>query len=242
MLPFACRGPPFVRLRAFEDTTGFGWRECKAVFDDARRVENRVERMVSDADPAAAERRILQRLAASRLEVVSPKGKGGGNSQFEAVSMALWGTPLYHPLLRQLAVAYMRASPEEYAVFLGEDLDAYLKAMARPGVAGDELTLRAVADHFGIVVNLVTADSFMWFLRYAPKVTKSQREVFLAHVAPYVYLPIRRRSPMTMLRLNLAWSGDKAARQAQQAQQQQQQQPLTPPTPERAQRSNSSLF
>ena len=47
--------------------------------------------------------------------------------QFEAVSVALWGTPLYHPLLRQLAVAYMRASPEEYAVFLGDDLEAYLK-------------------------------------------------------------------------------------------------------------------
>lgn len=63
--------------------------------------------------------------------------------------------------------------------------------MARPGVAGDELTMRAVADHFGVVINLVTADSFMWFLRYAPRQTRSGREVFLAHVAPYVYLPIR---------------------------------------------------
>lgn len=47
--------------------------------------------------------------------------------QFEAVSVALWGTPMYHPLLRQLAVALMRAHPEEYVVFLGADFEPYLR-------------------------------------------------------------------------------------------------------------------
>lgn len=36
------------------------------------------------------------------------------------------------------------------------------RAMSRSGVSGDELTLRAVADHFGVVINLITADNFMW--------------------------------------------------------------------------------
>lgn len=64
---------------------GFGWRERKAAFDEARLVENRVERLVCDADPGAAEKRILQRLAASRLEVVAPKSRGSGDAQVERV-------------------------------------------------------------------------------------------------------------------------------------------------------------
>jgi hypothetical protein len=34
--------------------------------------------------------------------------------------------------------------------------------MARPGTPGDELMLRALADHFGLPVNIVTSDAFMW--------------------------------------------------------------------------------
>lgn len=34
--------------------------------------------------------------------------------------------------------------------------------MARPGTPGDELMLRAVADHFGFAINIVTSDPFMW--------------------------------------------------------------------------------
>lgn len=228
------RSPPFVRLRALNQRAGFGWKDCKAAFDQARRSENRVERMVCDVNANASEKRILQRLSMCRLEMISPKAKLVGNSQFEAISVALWGSPVFHPLLRQLAVNFMRCNPEEYRVFLGEDFDAYLRGMSKVGTSGDELTLRAVADHFGVVMNIITADSFMWFLRYAPQQTKSQREVFVAHVAPFQYMPIRRRSPMTLLRLNLTWSADKASRQAQAAQQlQQQQQPqqLAPPTP-----------
>lgn len=83
----SCRGPPYVRLRAVADPAAAAsttWRERKAAFDEARRVENRVERLVCDADPAAAERRILQRLATSRLEVATPKAKCGSNAQVRA--------------------------------------------------------------------------------------------------------------------------------------------------------------
>lgn len=33
--------------------------------------------------------------------------------------------------------------------------------MARPGTPGDELMLRAVADHFGVPINICTSDPFM---------------------------------------------------------------------------------
>ena len=34
--------------------------------------------------------------------------------------------------------------------------------MSRGGVPGDELMLRALGDHFGLPINIVTSDAFMW--------------------------------------------------------------------------------
>lgn len=53
--------------------------------------------------------------------------------QFEAISIALWGTAVYAPLLRQAAVSYMRANPEEYVGFLGDSFDAYLRSVGAGG-------------------------------------------------------------------------------------------------------------
>lgn len=169
----------------------FGWRDCRAAYEASVASENRSDRFAADAEPGAAAKRVLGRLLMARLEPVVLRGRGQGNSQFEALSFALFGTPVYHGLLRQWAVDYMAAQPEEYRPLLGADFPAYLAAMARPGVAGDELTLRAVGDHLGVAVNIVTADAFMWMLRYAPRVTKSPREVFVAFVPPGTWAPIR---------------------------------------------------
>lgn len=85
-----------------------------------------------------------------------------GNSLFEALSLAIWGTPAAAPTLRSLAVAHAATLPSEYRCFLGDDWDAYLAAMARPGTPGDELMLRAVGDHFCLPINIATSDAFMW--------------------------------------------------------------------------------
>lgn len=36
--------------------------------------------------------------------------------------------------------------------------------MARGGTPGDELMLRALADHFWCPINIVTSDAFMWWV------------------------------------------------------------------------------
>ena len=51
----------------------------------------------------------------------------GGNSLFEALSLALWGTPLCALPLRAIAVAYAAQHPKEYRCFLGDDFEAYLR-------------------------------------------------------------------------------------------------------------------
>lgn len=196
--------------------------------------ENRVERLVARCDAAAAEKRLQHRLLVARLEPAAFRGCTGGNSLFDALSLALWGTAAYGRCLRTLAVAQAARHPAEYRCFLGDDWEAYLCGMARPGTPGDELMLRAVADHFGLPINIVTSDAFMWFQRYAPFKTRSRREVTLAFLGPCTWMPVRRQSAMTTLRLSLSggseWrqARDIRRRMVQMDPQQQQQQQSTP--------------
>eukprot|EP00887_Chlorella_sp_A99_P007222 scaffold2.g7222.t1 len=253
--PVTSRG--LVRLHARPAATGFGWCDTRRDFERSMAQEHHMERLVGRGSPAAEIARLQQRLLVARLEVwplkgsirgagasagaggegssaagVVPAPSSGGNGLFEALSAAMWGTPLYNGLLRQLAVAYMRGSPEEYAGFLGDDWQHYLQAMARLGTPGDELALRAVADHFGCAVNIVTPDAFMWLLRYAPRRTKTLREVFLGFAGPGSWFPIRRQTAMTTLKLTLgAGSEYKHLRTA--LRQQAQPPPPAPATPAR---------
>lgn len=61
--------------------------------------------------------------------------------QFRAISFGLYGSQDYHMSVRQKAVAYIREHKQEYANFLGEDIDAYLADMQEHATWGDELTL-----------------------------------------------------------------------------------------------------
>lgn len=102
----------------------------------------------------------------------------------------------------------MRRNPEEYAVFLGDDFQPYLENMSQPGVLGDELTLRAIADHFGIAITLVVPDEHTWCMRYAPKRTTSRREVYLAVISPESYRVIRKQTAITTLKQTITHSID----------------------------------
>ena len=183
-----------LRLRAGGEAQvarrGWGWRQSRAAWEEAVRRENRVERLVARSNPAAAERRLMQRLLVARLEPVAFKGcsgaarrasswrayrrpagsrggsrrmpllplsqratvrpvapalsrtprpqpiapcaappcpaPAGANSLFEALSLALWGTPLCALPLRAAAVTYAAEHPREYRCFLGDDWEAYL--------------------------------------------------------------------------------------------------------------------
>ena len=80
----------FFRLRAGSEGAvrrgGWGWRNCRVAWEEAVRKENRVERMVAHSDPAAAERRLMQRLLVARLEAVSFKGCTGGVDRIEGAT------------------------------------------------------------------------------------------------------------------------------------------------------------
>jgi hypothetical protein len=128
--------------------------------------------------------------------------------------MAVWASPAYHMHLRQLVVDYMREEPTtEYAAFLGNDFQKYLDHMSQPGVAGDELVLRALADRFGLPITVITGDEVIWCVRYPPRDLCSQREVFLAVAPGARFSAVRRQSAITTLKLTFSGGEDvKAAR------------------------------
>ncbi len=106
----------------------------------------------------------------------------------------------------------LRDYPEEYVGYLGADYPAYLRSMAQPGVGGDELVIRALADRCGIPVTVVTGDEVIWCVRYPPKRTLSQREVFLAVAPNACFSTIRRRSAIASLKLTLSEGRKKSPR------------------------------
>jgi hypothetical protein len=201
------------------------------------------ECVISESEPEGAEQRINKRLIIGRLETSPPlrqlnkstastpltrthsslastpksatfSSLEGGNSLFEAFSTAVWGSPAYHVHLRQLVVDYMRQEPTtEYAAFLGNDFHKYLDYMSQPGVAGDELVLRALADRFGLPITVVTGDEVIWCVRYPARDTFCAREVFLAVAPGARFSSIRRQSAITTLKLTFSGGEDvKSAR------------------------------
>lgn len=61
--------------------------------------------------------------------------------QFRAVSYGLYGSQEYHQSVRQKAVEFMKTRKQDYAAFLGENIEDYLTSMEHSGTWGDELTL-----------------------------------------------------------------------------------------------------
>ncbi|WIA10651.1 hypothetical protein OEZ85_010831 [Tetradesmus obliquus] len=143
------------------------------------------------ASVVSGQQRLVQRLARLRLE--EQLSVADGNCQFRSVSEQLYGTQEFHGFVRQQAVNHIKANPASYATFLGEDFAYYCVGMAQDGTWGDELTLRAICDSFGVAVHVVTSEQRNWYLRYEPLSYKSRLEVFLTYIAPMHYNSLRRQ-------------------------------------------------
>lgn len=53
--------------------------------------------------------------------------------------------------------------------FVDGGWSGYLKAMKQGKAWGDELTLQAAADAYGVVIHVVTTNTLNWMLEYAPQ-------------------------------------------------------------------------
>eukprot|EP00775_Hariotina_reticulata_P008191 gene8191-8382_t len=154
-------------------------------------AEQTVTQQQEGPDYLSEDSRLLQRL--SRLKLVVLDAAADGNCQFRAVSQQLYGTQEHHAFVRRQAVEHIKSSSEDYSALLGEDFDAYVDGMGQDGCWGDELTLRAVCDSFGVVLHIVTSEQYNWYLKYTPLQLKTTQEVFLTYISPIHYNSLRRQ-------------------------------------------------
>ena len=138
---------------------------------------------------------LKERLHLADLRMLSIAGDG--NCQFRAVSQQLFGSEEYHMHVRQKAMAYMRSKREEFACFYADGVafDRYLQKMERDRSWGDELTLRAICSAFGATIHVVTSTEHNWYLKYTPDEPLTQKQAFLAYVAPVHYNAFTAQPP-----------------------------------------------
>ncbi|EFN56859.1 hypothetical protein CHLNCDRAFT_144480 [Chlorella variabilis] len=158
----------------------------------------------------AEEARLQERLFKLKLEHYVMEGDG--SCQFRAVSFGLYGTQRHHTYVRRKAVQYMQQRRQDFEAFLGEDFGGYMRQMGRLGTWGDELTLRGICEALAVVVNVISSDRENWFLRYIPRTTRPQHEIFVTYIAPLHYNAVRRQNTGARLRQSFGRQGSQLAR------------------------------
>lgn len=152
-----------------------------------------------DSDLLSHEQRLDQRLDKLKLDMFIMGSDGA--CQFRSISYGLFGTEAYHRAVRRKAVQYMRDHRSDFEAFVGDDMDGWLKEMSQHESWGDELTLRALCEAYGIVINVITSDQQHWFMRYEPEAQpKKAAEVFITYIAPIHYNAVRRKTQASQLR------------------------------------------
>ncbi|KAG2486732.1 hypothetical protein HYH03_014658 [Edaphochlamys debaryana] len=193
----------FVRVKSIRSPHGLEWshsRKCLEVLITAEREKKAVAGMAYKSH----EQRLRERLERLNLDMLIVAGDG--NCQFRSISNELYGTQDHHSAIRKQGVSHIVQQRSSFECFLGEDFDEYVRQMARGGTWGDELTLRATCDAFGIVMHVVTSDVDNWYLTYEPEVRKLDREIFLTYIAPIHYNSIRRQSSLKTMALTVSRS------------------------------------
>lgn len=115
--------------------------------------------------------------------------RGDGNCQFRSFSSQLFHTQDHHMAVRKAAVRQIQQNRALYSAFFeGEgDMNQYIRSMGLSGTWGDEITLKAVADVFGITVHVLTSNDSFWNLEYKPEKQLVDRHVFLSYISPVHY-------------------------------------------------------
>ncbi|PRW45646.1 OTU domain-containing protein isoform X1 [Chlorella sorokiniana] len=133
-----------------------------------------------------ARRRLDERLTLFCL--VERKVKGDGNCQFRALSDQLFRTPRLHGFVRECVVQQLRRCPEAYQDYvLDSSYEHYCSEMARPGTWGDNVTLQAAADYFGVRVGIISSFAENYLIEVEPRERKSSRVLWLAFWAEVHY-------------------------------------------------------
>ncbi|KAL3159149.1 hypothetical protein ABBQ32_14134 [Trebouxia sp. C0010 RCD-2024] len=190
------------------------WTQSRANLEEAIEEEKENTDHNWDSDLLTHEQRLEQRLNKLKLDMFIMGSDGA--CQFRSISYGLFGTEAYHKAIRRKAVHYLREHRSDFEAFLGDDFNHWLKEMSQNGTWGDELTLRAICEAYGIVINVITSDQQHWFMRYEPEGTQPKKsvEVFVTYIAPIHYNAVRRQTQTSQLRRSFSRTKSSRIQQA----------------------------
>eukprot|EP00667_Euglena_gracilis_P017573 EG_transcript_18558 len=139
--------------------------------------------------------RLADRLCRLGLEEIVMSDDG--HCQFRALAHQLCGSADHHEWVRARVVKHLSSNTTYYRAYFGGDAEfaAYLEDMAEDEW-GDEVTLRACADAFGVVVHVVMSAATPWYRTWEPTEAPSPaRHVVLSYLSPVHYNALMPASP-----------------------------------------------
>eukprot|EP00667_Euglena_gracilis_P002046 EG_transcript_2046 len=144
----------------------------------------------------AGRERLVQRLGHLGLQEVVMADDG--HCQFRALAHQLCGSADHHEWVRARVVDHMSRNRTHYrAYFEGDDaeFEAYLDDMAEDEW-GDELTLSAFADAFGVVVHVVMSAPSPWYMTWEPAGNPAApHHVVVSYLSPVHYNAVMPATP-----------------------------------------------
>jgi hypothetical protein len=178
-------------------------RSNSVIADDTRSILSRKQSRQEHI--SNGEKLIAQRLEHLRLTQISMLDDG--NCQFRALAHQILGDVDRHGEVRSVICKAMRAKKEDEYDFLFEspqDCQDYLDLMSEEGTFGDELSLRAACDIYGIVVHMITSEQEQYYVRYVPNMAAVDPDeyfdlldVFLAVVEPVHFNSVTLKKPLS---------------------------------------------
>lgn len=157
-----------------------------------------------EADILAGMELLDQRL--SNHDMAAEHMVDDGNCQFRALAHQMYGSQNLHWEVRMFVMDHIREHADEYQLYCDEDINSYAARMSMDKTWGDEVTLKAAVDAFGVTAHIVTSNDENWHLVYTPEENHSQRKpdpigetarkkLFLAYISPVHYNSIVARAP-----------------------------------------------
>ncbi|ESQ54013.1 hypothetical protein EUTSA_v10027041mg, partial [Eutrema salsugineum] len=128
------------------------------------------------------------------------KVKSDGNCQFRALADQLYNTSDLHKQVRQEIVKQLKSRPKLYKGLVGKtDFSEYVKNMSNDSVWGDEVTLKAAADVYGVKILLITSLKDVPFTVVVPRSQKQPDRVILELSCrdPFQFHPLKPRLPFS---------------------------------------------
>mmetsp|Transcript_12292 Transcript_12292/g.44822 ORF Transcript_12292/g.44822 Transcript_12292/m.44822 type:complete len:288 (-) Transcript_12292:2121-2984(-) len=112
-----------------------------------------------------------------------------GNCQFRSLSYELYDTQEHHKLVRRKCVEYIKRNRKRFVMYFdgNGELDHYIRTMGQNRTWGDELTLRACCDAYGLAIHVIQSTRENWHLLYEPEKKQSKKKIFVVYLAPVHY-------------------------------------------------------